>query len=211
MLSQALASQAGAGGTGPLAGALPWSFFGRLALDVICVAALIRGVYFRNYRRADLFLTFFSFNLCIFLLTFLLNGVQMSLGAAFGLFAVFSILRYRTEGMSVNDMTYLFLVIALGLLMAVSGVGWIGLAVIGAAMVLCTALLESNVLGRREQARAVRYDRIELLGRDRRQELIADLAQRTGLEIKRVDVRDIDLLRDCAHLTVYYTDGRDRR
>ncbi|NJD11331.1 MAG: DUF4956 domain-containing protein [Gemmatimonadetes bacterium] len=205
MSLQALASQTA--GPGFVGGGLQWAFFGRLALDLVCVTALIRVIYFRNYRRTDLFLTFFSFNLTIFLLTFLLNGVQMSMGAAFGLFAVFSILRYRTEGMSVNDMTYLFLVIALGLIMAVGGVAWVELAVIGGAIVLCPALLEGNLISRREHARPVRYDRIELLGHERRAELIADLNQRTGLDIHRVDVRDIDLLRDCAHLTAYYHDG----
>ena len=84
---------------------LQGDFLPRLAIDLACVFALVRLVYHRTYRRADLFLTFFSFNLVIFLIAFVLNSTEMSMGAAFGLFAVFSMLRYRTEGISTTDMT----------------------------------------------------------------------------------------------------------
>jgi len=208
MISQALAGQVAATSSGDFSGGLQWVFLARIGLDLLCVTALIRVIYYRTYRRADLLLTFFAFNLTIFLLTFLLNGVQMSLGAAFGLFAVFSILRYRTEGMSVNDMTYLFLVIALGLIMAVSGVGLLELAGIGACMVLCIAVLEGNLMIRREYARPLRYDRLELLRPARRRELLTDIRRRTGLDVRRVDLREVDLLRDCADLVAYYYDGQ---
>jgi hypothetical protein len=88
---------------------LSGKFLMRLAIDLISVFIVVRLIYFKNYRRTDLFLTFFIFNLIIFLITFLLNKVEMSMGAAFGLFAVFSMLRYRTEGISAKDMTYLLL------------------------------------------------------------------------------------------------------
>ena len=176
----------------------------RLAIDLACVAVLIRGIYYRHYGRADLFLTFFSFNLVIFLITFLLNKVQMTLGAAFGLFAVFSMLRYRTEGISAKDMTYLFLVIALGLLMAIGGGGWTGLALAGASVIACTLLLEGDWLTRRELSQTVLYENIALVGAEARSDLIGDLRRRTGLDVHRVDVQEIDFLRDAARLTVYY-------
>ncbi len=176
----------------------------RLAIDLVCVVALVRGVYYRHYRRADLFLTLFSFNLVIFLITFLLNRVEMTLGAAFGLFAVFSMLRYRTEGISAKDMTYLFLVIALGLIMAVGAGGLAQLALIGVAVVGCTALLEGNLVTRREHAQQVLYDNIKLVNAHSREDLIGDLRSRTGLDVHRVEVQEIDLLRDAARLTVYY-------
>ena len=176
----------------------------RLAIDLACVAVLIRGIYYRHYRRADLFLTFFSFNLIIFLLTFLLNKVEMTLGAAFGLFAVFSMLRYRTEGISAKDMTYLFLVIALGLLMAVGDGGWVTLVLIGGAVIACTLLLEGGWLTKRELSQNVLYENVALVGAHSRQDLIGDLRRRTGLDVHRVDVQEIDFLRDAARLTVYY-------
>ena len=117
---------------------LPAKFFIRMGIDLLSVLVLIRLIYYKNYRRADLFLTFFVFNIIIFLLTYMLNKVVMSMGAAFGLFAVFSMLRYRTEGISAKDMTYLFMVIAIGLISAVSKGGWDELALLNGIILFAT-------------------------------------------------------------------------
>lgn len=180
----------------------------RLAIDLIAIFLLVRVVYYRAYRRTDLFLSFFSFNLVIFLIAFVLNSVEMTLGAAFGLFAVFSMLRYRTEGISTTDMTYLFLGIALGLIMAVSNAGPLGLVAIGAVVVLFTQLLESGILVRREYRQEVLYDRIDLVHAAARDELIRDLRARTGLPVHRVEVEEFDLVRDAARLSIYHHAGR---
>lgn len=180
------------------------TLFTRLVLDVACVGVLVRGIYYRQYHRADLFLTFFSFNLSIFLITFLLNQVEMSVGAAFGLFAVFSMLRYRTENISTRDMTYLFLLIALGLIMAVSQVSFVVLLFIGLTVLATVLVLESNIIARREYAQPVHYENIALIGPERRSDLIADLQARTGLQVHRVHIDEIDLLRDSARITAYY-------
>src|SRR4051812_3086875 len=95
-------------------------FGSRFLIDIVSVFILLRLVYYRVYKRSDLFFTFFIFNIVIFLICFLLNKVNISMGAAFGLFAVFSMLRYRTEDISIKDMSYLFLVIAIGLIAAVA-------------------------------------------------------------------------------------------
>jgi hypothetical protein len=181
------------------------AFFLRLLIDLVCVFVLVRVIYYRTYRRADLFLTFFSFNLVIFLIAFVLNSVEMTLGAAFGLFAVFSMLRYRTEGISTVDMTYLFLGIALGLMMAISGAGPVGLMAIGAILLTVTQILEGGFLTRRELRQEVLYDRIDLVNANARAEMIQDLRQRTGLDITRVQIDEIDMLRDAARLSVYHT------
>ena len=179
-------------------------FIIRLLLNSATAFIIIKMIYFRHYRKADLFLTFFSFNIIIFLITFLLNKVEMTMGAAFGLFAVFSMLRYRTENISAKDMTYLFIVIALGLIMAVSEGNLITLLLIAGIVVLCTILLESNWLVKREYAQPVYYEKIELIHKDRQQELIADLKKVTGLEIHRIEIQEIDLLKDAARIIVYY-------
>jgi hypothetical protein len=186
---------------GPL---LEGHFLARLAINTLAVLLLVTGIYYRRYQRSELFLTFFAFNLAIFLISFLLNRIEMTLGAAFGLFAVFSMLRYRTEDITANDMTYLFLVIALGLLMGVASAGVVPLAIIASILLGGTALFESRWLGRREMVQDVWYDRIELIHPDRRSELIADLRARTGLPVHRVHLRQIDLLRDAARLGIYY-------
>jgi hypothetical protein len=179
-------------------------FIIRLLLNSATAFIIIKMIYFRHYRKADLFLTFFSFNIIIFLITFLLNKVEMTMGAAFGLFAVFSMLRYRTENISAKDMTYLFIVIALGLIMAVSEGNLITLLLIAGIVVLCTVLLESNWLVKREYAQPVYYEKIELIHKDRQPELIADLKNVTGLEIHRIEIQEIDLLKDAARIIVYY-------
>lgn len=184
--------------------ALNLSLLIRLAIDLVCMVVLIGGIYYRHYGRTDLFLTFFSFNLAIFLITFLMNRVELTMGAAFGLFAVFSMLRYRTEGISAKDMTYLFLVIALGLITAVGNTGWPQLALVGFALLLSTQLLEGNWITRRELSQYVLYDNIALVNANARAQLIEDLQKRTGLSVHRVDVQEIDLIRDAARLTVYY-------
>jgi hypothetical protein len=180
-------------------------FFVRLAIDLLSVFVLIRIIYFRTHRRADLFLTFFSFNLVIFLIAFVLNSVEMTLGAAFGLFAVFSMLRYRTEGISTTDMTYLFLGIAIGLIMAVANASWLQLAAIGAVVLGLTQLLEGGWLTRRELRQQVLFDRVDLVHTDAREELLRELRTRTGLDIHRVEVQEIDLVRDSARLAVFYS------
>jgi hypothetical protein len=180
------------------------SFAISLAFDLLCVALLTGGIYYRHYRRSDLFLTFFSFNLVIFLIGYSLSRVQLSMGAAFGLFAVFSMLRYRTEDISAKDMTYMFLVIALGLLMALSGGQPSELAAIGAVVLLPPLVLEGSWLVRREFTQEVWYDRIELVAAGSRGALLEDLRTRTGLDIHRVEVKQIDFLRDAARLTLYH-------
>ncbi len=180
------------------------TFFIRLGVDLLTVTVLIRLIYYPIYRRADLFLTFFAFNLIIFLITFLLNQVQMSIGSAFGLFAVFSMLRYRTEGLSAKDMTYLFVGISVGLLSAIIKVQWDELGLINGMILLMVQLLEGNWLIRRELVKKVYYDRIGLIRPNRRFELVDDLQARTGLEIHRVEVQDVDLVKETAHIMIYY-------
>lgn len=183
---------------------LPIGLLPRLAGDILTVIILIRLIYYRIYQKSDLFLTFFTFNLIIFLITYLLNQVQMSIGAAFGLFAVFSMLRYRTEGISARDMTYLFMVIAIGLISAVSHGGWIQVTLINGLILVSVQLLEGNWLYRREFSKLVIYDQIALITPQNRQALLADLQARTGLPIHRVDIHDLDFLKDSAQITIYY-------
>lgn len=179
-------------------------FFIRLFIDLASVFVLIRLIFYRNYKKADQYLTFFAFNLVIFLITYLLNKVEMSMGAAFGLFAVFSMLRYRTESISTKDMTYLFLVIAIGLLSAISKGGWDELALLNGIILLLTFLLESNWLIKKEFTKMIQYEKVELILPEKRKELIQDLKNRTGLNIHRVEIQEIDFLKDATRMIVYY-------
>jgi hypothetical protein len=179
-------------------------FFIRLLIDIVSVFVLIRLIFYKNYKKADQYLTFFAFNLVIFLITYLLNKVEMSMGAAFGLFAVFSMLRYRTESISTKDMTYLFLVIAIGLLSAISKGGWDELALLNGIILFATFLLESNWLIKKEFTKNIIYDNINLITPDKRTELLADLKNRTGFNVHRVEIQEIDFLKDATRMTIYF-------
>ena len=176
----------------------------RYVLNLIFAFLLIRGIYYTNYRRSDLFLTFFSFNSIIFFVSFMLNKVELSTGAAFGLFAVFSILRYRTEGISAKDMTYLFLNIAIGLLTAVSTGSILDITLICGLILLIIFVLESNFIIKKESSKVIHYDDIKLIHEDQKEQLLIDLKKRTGLEVKRFIINEIDFLKDCCSITIYY-------
>lgn len=128
----------------------------------------------------------------------------MSLGAAFGLFAVFSMLRYRTEGISTKDMTYLFIVIAIGLICAVSKGTYFELSLITAILIAFTYALDGNWLVRNELVKTIQYENIELIKPENYNSLIDDLKKRTGLNIHRASVNRIDFLKDIAVVKIYY-------
>ena len=116
-------------------------FFIRFSINVVFVFLLIRVIYLPIYKNKEKIFTFIIFNLIIFLITFALNKVEMSMGAAFGLFAVFTMLRYRTEDISTTDMTYMFLMIALGLINSVSKGSWDELILLDSIIFAATYLL----------------------------------------------------------------------
>jgi hypothetical protein len=183
----------------------------RLLIDFVSVILLMRFVYYPAYHKRELFFTFFIFNLIIFLICFLLNKVDLSMGAAFGLFAVFSMLRYRTEDISLKDMTYLFLVIAMGLISAVTkikdatdGYEYLFLCIVNAVIIFLAWILESKVLIKKESAKVINYENIDLVNDERRNELIEDIKKRTGLKVHRISIQKIDFLRDSAQIKVYY-------
>ncbi len=179
-------------------------FFQRLAVDLIAVFVLIRFIYFPIYRSRENVFTFFIFNIIIFFITYFLNKVEMSMGAAFGLFAVFAMLRYRTEDISIKDMTYMFLCIAMGLINSVTKGSWDDLALLSLIIIAITYLLESNLLMKKEVSRIVMYENIELIKPEKRAELIADLEKRLGIKVNHVTIGRIDFLRDAAQVHVFY-------
>ena len=145
-------------------------------------------------------------NLVTFALGFLFSRVPLDVGFALGLFAVFGILRYRTEGIQVRNLTYLFVVIGLALLNALSNqrISLVELLIVNAVIVGAVCLLETVSLSGREESRRVVYDRLDLLGPDHEAALLADLRARTHLPVTRYEIGDVDLLRDTAEVDVYY-------
>jgi hypothetical protein len=185
-------------------------FFLRLLIDVISMFVLVRLIYFRIYKKKDYLFTFFLFNIIIFIITYLLNKVDMSMGAAFGLFAVFSMLRYRTEGLTTKDMTYLFIVIAIGLICAVSKATYFELGIINAILIGFTYALDGNWLVRNEMVKNVLYENIEMIKPENHAELIKDMRNRTGLNIHRITINRVDFLKDTAMIKIYFYEDRPR-
>jgi hypothetical protein len=185
------------------------SFFLRLLIDIVSMFILIRMVYYPNYNKKDFFFTFFMFNLVMFFITYLLNKVELSTGAAFGLFAVFSLLRYRTEDISAKDMTYLFCVIALGLVTAVNKGNLFEICMINAMVILMAFLLDGNLLLKQEIIKNIQYDNIEMIKPENHPQLLADLKQRTGLNIHKISIGRVDYLRDTALVKIYYYEEKN--
>jgi len=183
----------------------------RFVVDFLSVLILIRFVYFPIYKKRELFFTYFVFNIVIFMICFLLNKVDLSMGAAFGLFAVFSMLRYRTEDISLKDMTYLFLVIAIGLISAVTKIKGTAdsteamfVGCINGLIIVVAYLLESKLLMKKESVKTIVYENINLIETSREKELIEDIKKRTGINVHRVSVQKIDFLKDSAVVKIFY-------
>ena len=185
-------------------------FFIRLLIDLCSISVLLFAIYLPNNQKREYIFTFFMFNAAIFLITFLMNDVVMSMGAAFGLFAVFGMLRYRTEDIAMKDMTYLFLSIAMGMITAVTKGDWEP-AIVSSILLLLTFLLDSGIILKREIYKNIQYENIEMIKPENHNALMEDLKNRTGLNIHRIAIGKVDFLRDTATVRIYYYENRKKK
>jgi hypothetical protein len=167
-----------------------------------CVT-LLRFVYFRITPKREATFSFFLFGNGVFLVTYLIHGVELSMGFAFGLFAVFAMLRYRTEPISIRDMTYLFIVIGIALVCAIAELSYLQLFAVVVFICLLSAYGETGWLAPKINEYVIRYDNIENIVPSRRDELIDDLSKRLGLKVENANIGNIDLLTDSAYITLY--------
>lgn len=183
-----------------------WELITKFALDATVVFILIRLIYFPVHRKKENLFTYFVFNLLIFFLCILMNNVKLSVGFGFGLFAIFSVIRYRTEQVEIKDMTYLFAVITVAVINSLAGkkISWAELVFANGMILLMVFLLEQVWLTRHEAMRHLIYERIDLIRPENKDKLYADLEKRLGIRVSRVEVGRIDLLRDTAQLRVFY-------
>lgn len=182
---------------------LSTAFLGRYAILLVTCVVLLRAVYFRISPNRDSVFSFFLFANGVFLVTFLLHNIELSMGFAFGLFAVFAMLRYRTEPISIRDMTYLFVVIGVALMCSVAKLSYLELAGLGALICALAAVAETRALAPRIVEKKVNYDKVDLIKPEMRTELLADLSERTGLKIIDIEIGRIDYLSDSAQLIVF--------
>lgn len=183
-----------------------WELISKFALDAVVVFVLIRLIYYPVHRKKENLFTYFVFNLLIFFLCILMNNVKLSVGFGFGLFAIFSVIRYRTEQVEIKDMTYLFAVITVAVINSLAGkkISWAELVFANGMILLMVFLLEQVWLTRHEAVRQLIYERIELIRPENKDKLYADIEERLGIRVSRVEIGRIDLLRDTAQLRVFY-------
>ena len=187
-----------------------WQLLFRFAFNSVVMWIIIHWFYYRKARRRDYYFTFALISVSIFFLIFLLGSVKMKIGFALGLFAIFGIIRYRTEQMPVREMTYLFVLIAISVINALSTtISLAELILTNLIFIFCIWFSENNRWLRHVSNKLVQYDKIELIKPDKREELIADLRERTGLNVISVEVGSIDFLRDTALLKIHYEDDEN--
>ncbi len=177
----------------------------RFVLNLLVTGFIIRFMYYPKSKRRDYFFTFIVTSTTIFMLLFMLDTVKLQVGFALGLFAIFGILRYRTDTMPIREMTYLFLIIGISVINALAkNISYIELGLTNAIFITVSALMESNRVLKHVSSKLIVYEKIELIKPDKKNELIADVALRTGLEITNVEIGSIDFLKDIAYIKIYY-------
>ncbi|HRN38510.1 MAG TPA: DUF4956 domain-containing protein [Flavobacteriales bacterium] len=183
-----------------------WELIMRFGLDAAVTFILIRLIYFPVHRKKENLFTYFIFNVLIFFLCILMNNVKLSMGFGFGLFAIFSVIRYRTEQIEIKDMTYLFAVITIAVVNSLTGstVSLAELMFTNTTILVMVYLLEKVWLTRHEAVRNLVYEKIDLIKPEHKERLYADLQERLGVKPSRVEVGRVDLLRDTAELRVFY-------
>lgn len=180
----------------------------RFICNLIITGIIIRLMYYPKSRRRDYFFTFIVTSTTIFMLLFMLDTVKLQVGFALGLFAIFGILRYRTDTMPIREMTYLFLIIGISVINALAkNISYIELGLTNAIFIGVSWLMESNRVLKHVSSKMVIYEKIELIIPERKSELIADLSARTGLEVNNVEIGSIDFLKDTAIVKIYYVSG----
>ncbi|MFT5337407.1 MAG: hypothetical protein ACJAY8_000408 [Sphingobacteriales bacterium] len=185
----------------------------RFCINLFFAFIVIRSLYYPLAKRKDYLFTYFLLNIVIFFVCTLLSSVKLSMGFAFGLFAIFGILRYRTEALPIKEMTYLFIIIAIAIINALANkkISYAELGFTNIAIVAAVYLIEKAWFLTHEVSRSVLYEKIELIKPEHQEALIADLKERTGLDIHRIKIGKIDFLRDVADIKVYYYQSQSER
>jgi len=178
----------------------------KFSLNFLVVLLIVRFIYYSIAKRKDYLFTYIMISVTVFLLSFLLENVKLQLGFALGLFAIFGIIRYRTNPIPIREMTYLFIVIGISVINALANkkISYSELLFTNFIIVLIIWLFEKVFFLRHLSVKSVTYENIELIKPKRYAELKADLEERTGLEIQKIEIGKIDFLRDSARLKIYY-------
>ena len=178
----------------------------RFGFHLLVTIVVVYFVYAKNSRRKDFYFSYFAISVTIFTLCFLLDNVKIELGFALGLFAIFGIIRYRTDTIPIKEMTYLFVIIAISVVNALSSkkVSFMELLFTNAAIVATMWILEKILMLRQETSLNITYERIENIHLMNKTELREDIEKRTGIKVKRIEIVEINFMRDTARIKVFH-------
>lgn len=182
-----------------------WEMVLRLIINVITIGIIVHAFYYPKAKRRDYYFTFSIIGVSIFLLIYLMGGVKLKIGFALGLFAIFGIIKYRTEQVPIREMTYMFVIIAVaainGLATSVSYFELLGTNLI---FIAALAICENTKWMKHVPSKLIKYDNVKLIAHGKEDELKADLEKRLGLKIIRIEVGNVDFLKDSAIIKIYY-------
>ncbi len=195
----------------------------RFFMNLVACWIIVQFFYYRKSRRRDYYFTFMIFSTAMLILLYIMGNVEVGVGLTLGLFAIFGVIRYRTETVPIREMTYLFVIIALaamnGLAPVYKVVGTVTdnphyeistgsvlvMAISNLLVVLLIWILEAGKILKHTSTKLIHYDRIDLIVPERREELIADIEKRVGVKVNNLEVGHVDFLKDAAFIKIYYT------
>jgi hypothetical protein len=178
----------------------------RFSMNLLVTGIIVFGLYAKTSKRKDFYFSYIAVSIVIFLLCFLLASVKIELGFALGLFAVFGIIRYRTDAIPTKEMTYLFVVIVVSVINALANhkISYAELVTTNLLIIGGLYLLEKRLKLKQEISYRVIYEKIENVHVDKKEILLADLKERTGIDIKHFEIERIDFLRDVAYINIFF-------
>ncbi|MEY3236795.1 MAG: hypothetical protein RI883_896 [Bacteroidota bacterium] len=178
----------------------------RLAVNMTVLTLLIRYLYYPKTQRKDYLFTYYLIGTITFFLCFGLKKLDIDTGMGLGLFAIFGIIRYRTDAIEIKEMTYLFLIIGISVVnsLASNQISIAEIAIINGSVILLTFILEKVWLIKHETRKTINYERIDLIVPEKYQEMKEDLEKRTGIVVNRFEIGKIDFLTDTAQVRIYY-------
>jgi len=182
-----------------------WTLLFRFALNFLVCWIIIRLFYYKKSQRRDYYFTFMMFAVVIFLIITLMDNMKMNVAYALGLFAIFGMIRYRTETLRIREMTYLFVVMGLSIINGQAlTTSLLELVITNALVIIAIWLFEGNKHSKQMAEKVILYDKIDLVKMGKEAELQADIEARTGLKVEKMEIGHIDYLRDAAYIKIWY-------
>jgi len=181
------------------------SLTGRMIINFSAAFLLIFCIYRTSKKRRSFLFSLFMFNLVIFIMGIMINSADWTIGAGLGLFAIFTILRYRSETLQLKEMTYLFILIAVGFINAIgNNISWLELILLNASIVIFSLCLEKTCLSRVLLSKKIKYNDLNLIKPEKKEELADDVYQKTGIKVKEIEIESVNFQDNTANLVLYY-------